>query len=97
MSISTQAFSGDKDVASYLANAMQFWGFNIIPGLRLTVAPGDQTTAQKSAIDKKINAAVNRFQTIEKQVRYTVPIWKDFMMFRIRRSSRYFEIKGHGR
>lgn len=83
MSISTQAFSGDKDVAKYLANVMHFWGFNIIPGLRLTLAPGD---TQKKAIRKKITAAVDQFQAIEKQTRFPVPSWKDFMMFRFRRS-----------
>ncbi len=86
MSISTQAISGDKDIAKYLASAMHFWGFNIIPGLRITMMPGNQTTEQKNAIMKKINAAVNRFQAIENHARFPVPTWKDFMMFRIRRS-----------
>ncbi|MFX1428334.1 MAG: flavodoxin family protein [Promethearchaeota archaeon] len=86
MSISTQAFSGDKDVAKYLANAMQFWGFNIIPGLRLTMAPGEKTIAQKNAISKKINTAVNQFQVIGEKNRFPVPSWKELMMFRFRRS-----------
>ncbi len=80
MSISTQAFSGDKDVAKYLANVMHMCGFNIIPGLRLTM------NGDKNAISEKINDAVNRFQAIEKKARFPIPTWKDFMMFRVRRS-----------
>jgi multimeric flavodoxin WrbA len=87
MSISTQAYSGDKDVAKYLANAMHFCGFNIIPGLRLTVAPGDRTTAQKKKFKKKINTAVKQFQAIEKKDKFPVPTWKELMMFRFRRSA----------
>ncbi|MFX1531850.1 MAG: flavodoxin family protein [Promethearchaeota archaeon] len=86
MSISTQAYSGDKDVAKYLASVMQFCGFNIIPGLRLTVAPGNETEAQKEMIKKKINAAVKQFQAIEKKEKFPVPTWKELMMFRLRRS-----------
>jgi len=83
MSISTQFISGDKDVAKYLANVMHFWGFNIIPSLRLTMAQ------EKDAIRKKITDAVNRFQAIESQARFPVPTWKDFMMFRFRRSAMF--------
>jgi multimeric flavodoxin WrbA len=86
MSISTQAFSGDKDVAKYLANVMQFFGFNIIPGLRLTASPGDKTTKHISAFKKKINIAVNQFQAIGEKNRFPVPSLKELMMFRFRRS-----------
>ena len=86
MSISTKGFSGDKDVAKYLAKAMHLWGFNIIPGLRLTVAPGDQTKTQKNKIQKKFHTTVKQIQAIEKKARFPVPTWKDFMMFRVRRS-----------
>ncbi len=86
MPITTQAFSGDKDVAKYMKNAMHFLGFHTIPGLHLTGAPGSRTTAQKNAVQKKINDAVDRFQAIQKQARFPVPAWKDFMMFRFRRS-----------
>ncbi|MFX1558793.1 MAG: flavodoxin family protein [Promethearchaeota archaeon] len=87
MSISTQAFSGDKDVANYLANSMRFWGFNIIPGLRLTAAPGDETKAQKEKTRKKIKSAVNQFQSIEEKNKFPVPTLKELMMFRFRRSA----------
>jgi multimeric flavodoxin WrbA len=86
MSISTQAYSGDKDVAKYLASAMHFCGFNIIPGLRLTMAPGDETTTHKNGIKKKFNAAVKQFQAIENKDKLPVPTWKELMMFRFRRS-----------
>ena len=87
MSISTQAYSGDKDVAKYLASAMHFCGFNLIPGLRLTVAPGNETKAQKNVIKKKINTALKQFQAIEKKDKFPVPTWKELMMFRFRRSA----------
>jgi len=86
MSISTQAFSGDKDVAKYLANVMHFWGFNLIPSLCLTIAPGTQTTKQAKEFWKKINRAVNHFLAIEKKPRFPVPSFKEFMMFRFRRT-----------
>jgi multimeric flavodoxin WrbA len=86
MSISTQAYSGDKDVAKYLASVMHFSGFNIIPGLRLTVAPGNETTAQKKINNKKTNTAVKQFQAIDKKDKFPVPTWKELMMFRFRRS-----------
>jgi hypothetical protein len=86
MSISTQAIFGDKDVAKYLTSVMHSWGFNIIPSLRLTIALGNQTAAQKNKTHKIINANVKRFRAIEKKSRFPVPKWKDFMMFRVRRS-----------
>ncbi|NHI92326.1 MAG: flavodoxin family protein [Candidatus Lokiarchaeota archaeon] len=79
MSISTQAYSGDKEVAQYLANVMHLCGFNIIPSLRITIE-------QKKEISKKIRAAVNHFQAIERKTGFPHPTWKDFMMFRVRRS-----------
>jgi multimeric flavodoxin WrbA len=87
MSISTQAYSGDKDVANYLASAMRFWGFNIIPGLRLTVAPGDETKTHKKKTRKKINTAISQFQSIEEKNKFPVPNLKELMIFRFRRSA----------
>ncbi|MDD5686489.1 MAG: NAD(P)H-dependent oxidoreductase [Elusimicrobia bacterium] len=79
MSLSTQFIGGDKDVAKYLASVMRFWGFNIIPGLRLTMGQ------DKNVIGRKINDAVSRFESIGKQSGFPVPTLKDLMMFRFRR------------
>ncbi len=80
MSISTQFYSGDKEVEKYLASVMNFWGFNVLPGLRLTMS-------QKSVvIQKNIAAAVERFQSVQIHARFPVPKLKDFMMFRFRRT-----------
>jgi multimeric flavodoxin WrbA len=86
MSISTQAYSGDKNVAKYLANALQFFGFNIIPGLRLTALSGEKSTKQKNSFNKKIKTAVNQFQANVEKKRFPVPSLKELMMFRFRRS-----------
>ncbi len=80
MSISTQFYSGDKDVEKYLASVMNFWGFNVIPGLRLTMSQ------KKEVIEKTITAAVNRFLNVQTHKRFLVPKMKDLMMFRVRRT-----------
>ncbi len=80
MSLSTQAISGDKEVAKYLATVFHSWGFNIIPGLRITTVP------DKNVIQAKINVAVGRFLSIETQTQFPIPGLKDFMMFRVRRT-----------
>lgn len=80
MSISTQFYSGDKDVAKYLTSVINFWGFNVIPGLRLTMSK------KSEVIQKNIAAAVERFLSGQTRVRFPVPKLKDFMMFRVRRT-----------
>ena len=87
MSISTQAYSGDKDVEKYLASSMHFLGFNIIPGLHITMGPGNEELTQNKEIQKKIDVVVNEFQKIEKKSKYSNPNMKDLMMFRLRRST----------
>jgi multimeric flavodoxin WrbA len=81
MSVSTQYFTGDKEVEKYLADVMRFWGFNVMPGLRITM------TQKRDEVRKRIGAAVTRFQAIERRARFPVPTWKDLMMFRFRRSA----------
>lgn len=79
MSISTQFYSGDKAVAKYLADVMRFWGFNVIPGLRLTMSQ------DKRAIATRITTAAGRFHAATQRAKHPVPTWKDLMMFRFRR------------
>jgi len=86
MSISTQAYSGDKDAAKYLANSMHFLGFNIIPGLRLTMEPGSEVISHNNVIKKKIEEAVKEFQNIVMKNKLPIPTMKELMMFRFRRS-----------
>ena len=81
MPLSTQYVGGDKDVEKYLASVMRFWGFNVVPGLRLTMA------WDKGKIDEEITAAADRFRKAVERARFPAPTLMDLMMFRFRRQA----------
>lgn len=81
MPLSTQYVGGDKDVEKYLSSVMRFWGFNVIPGLRLTMS------WDKGKIGRKVVAAADRFLKAVKRTKFPAPSPMDLMMFRFRRSA----------
>lgn len=81
MPLSTQYIGGDKDVEKYLASVMRFWGFNVIPGLRLTMS------WDKNKIDRTVTTAADRFRKAVEQTGFPSPTFVDLMMFRFRRQA----------
>jgi len=81
MSVSTQYYSGDRDVEKYLASVMRFWGFGVLPGLRLTMTWGRERVASE------IGAAAGRFQEAMKKNAFPAPTLKEMLMFRFRRTA----------